>query len=191
MKKFFKEFKEFISRGNVMDMAVGVIVASAFTAIITALTNNILKPLINWIIALIVGGDGGLTAYTILKPGYVNGELDLASSIYIDWGAFISAIINFLLVAFILFVILKAFNAAKAGAEKGKSEVKFRKEAIKKYKGQGLSRKQAVAKYEAELAEEKAKAEAEAKAKAEEEANKLSRTEQLLTDIKALLEEKK
>ena len=52
MKKFFAEFKTFISRGNVMDMAVGMIIGSAFTAIVTALSNGILKPLINWIIAL-------------------------------------------------------------------------------------------------------------------------------------------
>ena len=58
MKKFFKEFKEFISRGNVLDMAVGVIVGGAFTAIITALTNQILQPLINALIALISGGEG-------------------------------------------------------------------------------------------------------------------------------------
>ena len=58
MKKFFKEFKDFISRGNVLDMAVGVIVGGAFTAIITALTNQILQPLINWLIALISGGSG-------------------------------------------------------------------------------------------------------------------------------------
>ena len=53
MKKFFKEFKDFISRGNVLDMAVGVIVGGAFTAINTALTNQILQPKINWLIALI------------------------------------------------------------------------------------------------------------------------------------------
>ena len=69
MKKFFKEFKDFISRGNVLDMAVGVIVGGAFTAIITALTNQILQPLINWLIALISGGsDTGLeAAVTVLK----------------------------------------------------------------------------------------------------------------------------
>lgn len=55
MKKFFGEFKAFITRGNVLDMAVGVIVGSAFTAIVTALSNNILKPIINWILALCLG----------------------------------------------------------------------------------------------------------------------------------------
>lgn len=120
MKKFFKEFKDFISRGNVLDMAVGVIVGGAFTAIITALTGQILQPLINWLIALIAGdGANGLeAAVTILKPAYVDGALDLASSIYIDWGAFITAIINFILVAFILFCIVKAINSVRDGGKK-------------------------------------------------------------------------
>ena len=55
MKKFFREFKTFITRGNVMDMAVGVIIGGAFTAIVTALTNNIIRPFINWIVAALVG----------------------------------------------------------------------------------------------------------------------------------------
>ena len=57
IKKFFGEFKKFITRGNVLDMAVGVIVGGAFTAIINALSNNILKPLIDWLLAAIIGGD--------------------------------------------------------------------------------------------------------------------------------------
>ena len=112
MKKFFKEFKEFISKGNVLDMAVGVIIGGAFSAIVTALTNNILMPCINWIL----GGEDGLQgAYTFLTKKYVEGttEIDLASSIYIDWGAFITAIINFLLIALVLFIIIKMINGAK------------------------------------------------------------------------------
>ena len=57
MKKFFSEFKKFIMRGNVVDMAVGVIVGSSFTAIVNALSNNILKPVINWILAMVFGKD--------------------------------------------------------------------------------------------------------------------------------------
>ena len=108
MKKFFKEFKQFITRGNVLDMAVGVIVGGAFTAIITALTNQILQPLINWLLA---GTGAGLeAAVTVLKPVYDDaGALDLANSIYINWGAFITAVINFILVAFILFCVVKIF----------------------------------------------------------------------------------
>lgn len=120
MKKFFKEFKDFITRGNVLDMAVGVIVGGAFTAIVTALTKQILQPVINWLIALIAGGNSGLeSAVTVLVPAYTEtGVLDLAASIYIDWGAFITAIINFILVAFILFCIIKIINTVRAGGKK-------------------------------------------------------------------------
>ena len=110
MKKFFKEFKEFITRGSVLDMAVGVIVGSAFTAIVTALSNNILKPIINWILALIFGQNSLSDIYTYLKKVEVDGVVDLTQSIYIDWGAFINAIINFIIIAFVLFVIVKAIN---------------------------------------------------------------------------------
>ncbi|MCI6357922.1 MAG: large conductance mechanosensitive channel protein MscL [Erysipelotrichaceae bacterium] len=110
MKKFFKEFKEFITRGSVLDMAVGVIVGSAFTAIVTALSNNILKPIINWILTLIFGQNSLSDIYTYLKKVEVDGVVDLTQSIYIDWGAFINAIINFLIIAFVLFVIVKTIN---------------------------------------------------------------------------------
>ena len=132
MKKFFKEFKEFISRGNVMDLAVGMIIGSAFTAIVTALTNGILKPLINWFFYA-VGGGSIENTYTFLHTEYttdaVSGAqiVDLANSIYIDWGAFISAIINFILIAFVLFIIVKAMNKAKEEAEKAKAAVAAKK----------------------------------------------------------------
>ena len=104
MKKFFGEFKKFITRGNVLDMAVGVIVGSAFTAIVNALSDHILRPVINWLLALILGKDALSDVYTFLVRGYdENGVLSLKNSIYIDWGAFLNAIINFLLIAFVLF----------------------------------------------------------------------------------------
>lgn len=115
MRKFFKEFGAFIKRGNVLDMAVGVIVGGAFTAIVTALSNGILKPFINWIIWLCNGKQEGSleSIYTVLKGVYTaDGALDLANSIYIDWGAFVSAIINFLLIAFVVFTIVKVMNHA-------------------------------------------------------------------------------
>ena len=80
MKKFLTEFKEFISRGNVIDLAVGVIIGGAFSAIVTSLTDNIIKPLINCI--------GGAE---------VQGKIHLVGDNYIDYGSFISAVINFLL----------------------------------------------------------------------------------------------
>ena len=114
MKKFFADFKTFISRGNIVDMAVGVIIGSAFSAIVTALTNKIIMPLINLLLS--IGGENGLEkAYTFLKKVYdVNGELDLTKSIYVDWGAFITAIINFFIIAFVLFLILKAVMKANS-----------------------------------------------------------------------------
>ena len=114
MNKFYKEFKAFISRGNVIDLAVAVIIGGAFSAIVTALTNKIIMPLINWVLALIGGQDGLSSAYTFLSKAYdTEGNIDLANSIYIDWGAFITAIIDFLLIALVLFTIIKIFNASR------------------------------------------------------------------------------
>ncbi len=116
---FFADFKKFITRGNVLDMAVGVIVGGAFTAIINALSNNILKPVINWILAMIMGKDSLSELYTFMTKAYTVDEtgaeiIDLTNSIYIDWGAFINAIINFLLIAFTLFVIVRTINKIRA-----------------------------------------------------------------------------
>ena len=144
-KGFFGEFKEFITRGNVMDMAVGVIIGGAFTAIVTALTGGILQPVINYIIGKIAG-DGGLESartvfeYYVLDDGskwYVGTgaipaghTVDWTKTNYIDWGAFISAVINFLLVALILFLIIKTINNVhKRGVEaKEKLEASAKKE---------------------------------------------------------------
>jgi len=118
-KGFFKEFKEFISRGNIFDLAVGVIIGGAFTAIVNALCNNILKPIINWILALIVGTDSMDGIYTFLKTvtDPETQQIILEKSIYIDWGAFINAVIEFLLIALVLFLIIKAMMAIKRASE--------------------------------------------------------------------------
>lgn len=94
MKKFFAEFKEFIAKGNVMTMAVGIVIGAAFTAIVTSLVNDIITPLIG----IIIGGiDFSSIAITV-------GESSLM------FGNFIQAIINFLITAFVLFLIVKSFN---------------------------------------------------------------------------------
>lgn len=93
MKKFLREFKEFISKGNVLDLAVGVIIGGAFSSIVTSLTDNIINPLINCI--------GGAE---------IQGKIHLVGDNYIDYGAFISAVINFIIMAFIIFCIVKAVN---------------------------------------------------------------------------------
>ncbi|MBQ5802165.1 MAG: large conductance mechanosensitive channel protein MscL [Clostridia bacterium] len=123
MKGLWKEFKAFIFRGNVVDMAIGVIVASSFTAIVNGLSNFVLKPLINWVLASLLGADSLSEVFTVLKGVYVDvlddtgavigKTLDLTQSIYIDWGSFINAIINFLMVALTLFIILKTFTSIK------------------------------------------------------------------------------
>ena len=92
----FKEFKEFISKGNVMDLAIGVIIGSAFSDIVKALTSSFIQPLLN-----LIGG------------AEVKGTIPLGDSGQaLDYGAFLTAVINFLIVAFVLFMIVKAVNTA-------------------------------------------------------------------------------
>ncbi len=111
MTKFFGEFKKFISRGNVVDLAVGVMVGSAFTAMVNGLSNFILKPLINFLVAKLIGGDSISDMHTYLTRVYDDaGELDLTKSIFIDWSSFISAVVNFIIIAFVLFCIVKVIN---------------------------------------------------------------------------------
>lgn len=186
MKKFFNEFKAFITRGNVLDMAVGVIVGGAFTAIVNALGNNILKPVINFLLALIFGKDSLSELFTFLKRVEVDGVVDLTQSIYIDWGSFINAIINFLIIAFVLFCLVKALNAVAEAQKKMLGDMDTQRVAYKKYRKEGLTRKEAKARYLAELAS----AEEAAKKKAEEEkANEVTDLK-LLTEIRDLLKQK-
>lgn len=197
MKNFFAEFKKFITRGNVLDMSVGVIVGGAFTAIVNGLSNFVLKPVINWLLALILGKGSLSEVYTFLgEPAYKLAEdgvtqvVDLANSFYIDWGAFINAIINFLLIAIVLFSIVRIINKMKESGADAKKERAEEKEAVKKYRGQGISKKEAVARYRADLKraeEEKAAAEkAAADAAAAAEAAKEKEMD-VLKDIRELL----
>ncbi len=191
MKKFFGEFKKFITRGNVLDMAVGVIVGGAFTAIVNALSNNILRPLINALLSLILGNNSLESVYTMLVPAYTDETktvIDYASSIYIDWGAFISAIINFILIALVLFCIVKAINAANDGLKKGVRKYEpLTKEEVIAYRKEGKKSKEILAiaqAKQAELDEEKRLADEEA-------AKNAPKTEaQLLAEIADLLREK-
>mgnify|MGYP000871972318 FL=1 len=97
MKKLFGEFKDFIARGNVMDMAIGVIIGGAFMAIVNSLVNDIINPFIK----LISGGGTEVSGLSIPVTGTEHG---------IDFGSFISAIINFLIIAVIVFLLVKAIN---------------------------------------------------------------------------------
>lgn len=194
MKKFFKEFGAFIKRGNVLDLAVGVIIGGAFTGIVNGLSNYVLKPIINWLLALVLGADGLEGAVTILsKATTADGAIDLANSIYIDWGAFISAIINFLLIAVVLFLIVRTINRVSEGntrfmkkLQKGWIPKEDRK-ALKKL-GIKLYDEEKVKEY---MAQKRAKIDEEkrlAQLKAEEEKKNNPSVEQLLKDIKEILE---
>lgn len=102
MKKFLEEFKAFISKGNVLDMAVGVIIGGAFGSVVSGLTDNIIQPLLNCI--------GGAE---------VQGKIRLfGTENYLDYGAFISAVINFLIMALVVFLIVKSFNKISETAHK-------------------------------------------------------------------------
>ena len=105
MKKILNEFKNFILRGNVMDMAIGVIIGASFSSIITALTDDFINPLINSI--------GGAE---------VAGKIHLVGEQYLNWGHFVTTLINFLITAFILFIILKGFNKMMTIGRKKKED---------------------------------------------------------------------
>lgn len=193
MKKFFDEFKKFITRGNVIDMAVGVIVGGAFTGIVNALSNNILKPVINWIIALLFGTGTMSESFTFLTKVYADdGTVDLTQSIYIDWGAFINAIINFFIIAFVLFCIVKAINTVVENQKQlvGKLTVGIiSMEDKKQMKSQGikLKDKAAVQAYFDEKARLQAIKQAEEEEKARREKEENPTTEELLKQIRDIL----
>ena len=118
MKKLAKEFKEFIMRGNVLDMAVGVIIATAFGAITTTLVQKVLMPLIG----CIFGGVDLDKLNITLKAAVMEGEEVVKEAVVMEIGTFITAIINFIIVALIVFLIVKAFNKARAAAEARKKK---------------------------------------------------------------------
>ena len=202
-KTFFSDFKTFITRGNVIDMAVGVIVGGAFTAIVNSLSNNILRPLINWLLALILGKDSLSEVYTFLQVAYKTDEngaqvIDLAESIYIDWGAFVNAIINFFIIAIVLFSIVRIINNIRElndDIREGASKAILSRDEVAELKAHGVNirnRKEVDEYFEekarlAKEAEERAKAEAEAKEAAK---NAQLTTEDLLIEIRDLLKEK-
>lgn len=106
-KGFISEFKAFVLRGNVMDMAIGVIIGGAFATIVTALTDDFINPIINSI--------GGKE---------IKGQLAIWGGQYLNWGHFVTSVINFLIMAFILFLMLKGVNKLVEAGKKKKEEPK-------------------------------------------------------------------
>ena len=212
MKKLFAEFKKFITRGNVVDMAVGVAVASAFTAIVTAFTKGFITPLLTlltgesnldemkWVVKEaitkpVIGADGlPVIDEATSKPMVETVEPEVA----LMWGPLVHAIMDFFIIALALFIVIKVVASLRNRAEKlHKKARNFLTDADEK---EALAAAEAAAKIEEEqkAAEEaKAKAEAEAaeaerleKEKIAAEEARLARQEQLLTDIRDLLKAK-
>lgn len=193
MKKFFQEFKAFISRGNVFDMAVGLIIATAFNKIVSSLVNDIIMPLITW-----ATGAASLADLSIvLRRDAVTGEATLTWA----YGNFIQTIIDFLIIAFSIFVMVKIVNASRkkfkefeelAVAQSSKEYKAERKQVKALAKEQKRPFKEVWEEHQkeklAKLAEEKR---IEEEQKALEEANKPKpeTTDDILKDIRNLLKE--
>ena len=111
MKKFIQEFKEFALQGNVMSMAIGVIIGAAFKDLVTSFTDNVITPIINCI--------GGTE---------IQGRIHLLGDQYINYGAFITAVINFLIMAFIIFLMVKGMNRLMNIGKKKEEEAVTTKE---------------------------------------------------------------
>ncbi len=199
MKKFFQDFKKFISKGNIIDLAVGVIIGNAFSAIVKALTDKIIMPFINWLLSLGGADEGLASAYTFLKKVMnADGTIDYANSIYIDWGAFITAVLNFFIIAMTLFIILKVamkssewYKEARDKALEDIEKNKITKEDRKELKKRGISLKdkEAVTAYltEKHTAEQEKKKQEEEEKKAKEDEALHNSTEYLLKEIRDLL----
>lgn len=195
MKKFFKEFKSFITRGNIFDMAVGLIIATAFNKIVSSLVNDIIMPLITW-----GTGAASLADLSVVLRRDAEGVATLTWA----YGNFIQTIIDFLIIAFSIFVMVKIVTASQKKFKEmesyvinqSKKEVKAERKMLKaKAKEENRPYKEVKAEYEAEKAkilEEKAQREAEEKARQEEEDKKNNPTqEELLKEIRDLLREQK
>ena len=113
MKKILKEFKDFIARGNVLDMAIGVIIAGAFGKITTSLVNDVLMPTIGWIT-----GSRDMTALNlVVREAVMEGETVVQEAITIGFGTLVGTVVDFLLIAMVVFAIVKTMNKAKEKAE--------------------------------------------------------------------------
>ena len=120
MKKLFKEFGDFIKRGNVLDLAVAVVIGGAFTSIVNSLVNHIIMP----VISLITGGVDFTNLFVTLNgETYATlAEAEAAGASVLAYGSFIQAIINFLIIAFVVFMIVKAMNKMMALKKKKEEE---------------------------------------------------------------------
>ena len=198
MRKFFKEFKAFISKGNVFDMAVGLIIATAFNKIVSSLVNDILMPLITW-----ATGAASLADLSVVLRETVEADGTITQLTW-NYGNFLQVVLDFLIIAMSVFVMVKLVNASrkrleqldKLVSEELGSDKKADRKAVKKLaKEQKRPYKEVWAEFEVERKrelEEKARLEAEEKARKEAEEKLNNPTEQeLLKQILQTLKDNK
>ncbi|MBQ7977287.1 MAG: large conductance mechanosensitive channel protein MscL [Clostridia bacterium] len=180
--KFWKEFKAFISKGNIVDLAVAVVIGTAFNKIVSSLVNDIIMPLITWAL-----GANSLAELSVVLQTDAEGVATLTW----NYGSFIQAIIDFLIIALSIFIVLKivmkSSSLFKDATNKIKAPTKEEKKILKE-RGVNLKDWHAVKLALAELHAEQAKEKAEKEAKEKEDKFKNS-TEGLLTEIRDLLKE--
>ena len=217
MKKFFAEFKKFITRGNVVDMAIGVAVAGAFTKIVNAFTKGFVSPLIG-----IITGDANLSDLKWIYREAVEAQPAVPAVIEVDpvtgvetvvkeavpavepvteiaflWGEFVQMILDFIIIAFILFVVMRVFNKLAEKAKEAADDIRLTDEekaaieAGKKAEAEKKAAEEAKAKAEAEEAARKAKEEKEAQLAAYAAQVELNEsTQKLLGEIRDILKNK-
>ena len=113
MKKFLKEFKEFAMKGSVLDLAVGMMIGSAFSSIVSSMVNDILMPLVSTLLQ--VQDFSGLKILLVDKG-------DVATNVYLNYGVFIQNVIDFIIIAFCIFMIVKTINSMKEKINKKEEE---------------------------------------------------------------------
>lgn len=113
MANFLKEFKDFAMKGNVVDMAVGVIIGAAFGKIVTSLVNDIIMP----VIGVLTGGVNFSDKEWVIKEAVMNGTEIVTPAVAVTWGSFVQTIIDFLIIAFCIFVAIKFVNKLKKPEE--------------------------------------------------------------------------
>lgn len=182
MKKFFGDFKKFITRGNIVDLAVAVVIGGAFGKIVTSLVNDIIMPLIT----LIVGGKSVADWKWVIRPEVIENNQVIVAESALHYGSFIQTILDFLIIAFFVFLAIRILMQAQKGLDMLEKELRNDdKEAKRKLISEGHTKKEAKAIIKQRALEaEKAKKEEEAKKAAEAAANT---PEALLKDIRDLL----
>lgn len=119
MKKFFSDFKKFISRGNIMDLAIAVVIGGAFSKIVTSMVNDIIMPLIG----LATGGASVKELKWVIKKAVIENGVVISPENALSYGNFIQVILDFLIIAFFIFVVFRVVNASTKKLEKLKEEI--------------------------------------------------------------------